>query len=359
MIIASSIHDKGSITFLVDRIKKSLSKLVHHEDKKILLNGSIGIALFPQDATNAKALIEKADTAMYHAKSVGKGVAKFYNPDMDLRAKRELKVESRLNLAIENNDLRLEFQPIIDLELNKAVAAESLLRWKDEELGTVNPDEFIQVAEKSGAINGVGRFVLRESIAQAKIWGHLDDLNVSVNFSCFQFNSPRETLNEVKAILQEANFPARKLQIEITESLMFNNSQEVLHVLQEMVDMNIRLCIDDFGAGYSALNYIHQYPFSVIKIDKDIVMDIGTSKASRGLVVAILSMAKELELDVVAEGVENQETLDFLKKHGCRYAQGFLFSKSLSTRDLLCYLSTSQAILDSHSEESPGEQEKI
>lgn len=355
LIIASSIHDRGSVTFLVDRIKKSLAKLVHYDDKKILLNGSIGIALFPQDASNAKALIEKADTAMYHAKSVGKGAAKFYNPDMDLRAKRELKVESRLKLAIQNKELRLEFQPIIDLELNKAIAAESLLRWNDEELGMVKPDEFIPVAEKCGVINEVGRFVVRESIAQAKIWGQLGDLKVSVNFSGFQFNSPRETLAEVQAALQEANFPASKLQIEVTESLMFNNSQEVLDVLNELVDMDVRLCVDDFGAGYSALNYIHQYPFSVIKIDKDIVMDIGNSKSSRGLVVAILSMAKVLELDVVAEGVEDQDTLNFLKEHGCRYAQGFLFSKALSTRDLIRYLSSSQASMDSDAKPESAE----
>jgi diguanylate cyclase (GGDEF)-like protein len=327
MVIINNLKDLQEASHLA-------SKVIHLFDRPFNLNGhdfqttcSIGLSLFPDDAIDAETLLKRADMALYKVKGNGRNNFSFYEPKMNDEVKRKIAINLRLREAIKNNKLAMYYQPLIDLKTNKIVGAEALMRWTDEELGFVPPDEFIAQAEKSNLIDQLGSFALATAAKQAADWQPLCPLQIAVNFSSMQFRDCAALLEEIQHVLSATNLPADKLDIELTESILINQNNELYSALKTLREMGIEISIDDFGTGYSALSYLQKYSFTKLKIDRSFIIDLTKNKAGQSLVTAIVAMAKALNLQIVAEGIEDSEQLQFLTDLGCEYGQGYLFSK--------------------------------
>lgn len=297
------------------------------DNQELFISGSIGMSIYPQDGVNAQQLLATADTAMYRSKQDGRNTFSFYNAEMSTDLQRTLDLDGRLRQAINNNELELYYQPIMDLATNKIVGAEALMRWHDEKFGFVSPDEFILLAEKNGTIHKLGEFAINQACMQAAEWQAITPLHISVNFSCVQFRYCEPLFKQINDSLIRSGLPADKLDIEITESLLFNHNTDVVDLLNKLQSMGAKLSIDDFGTGYSALSYLQKFPFDRLKIDRAFLQNMQTNDADRALVNAIISMAKALGLKVVAEGIEDQWHADYLIAMHCEYGQGYFYSK--------------------------------
>jgi EAL domain-containing protein (putative c-di-GMP-specific phosphodiesterase class I) len=267
---------------------------------------------------------------MYQAKDAGRNTYRFFTQAMNHRAEERMVLESALRSALEQNQFSVAYQPIIDLGSGAVIGAEALLRWQQPELGLIPPSEFIPVAEETGLIEPIGAWVLKHVCAQMRHWNcaALAPLHVGVNFSSAQCRA--ETLKTlVMGVLKETGLPAEWLTLELTESLLIQDTPEIIETLQSLKDMGIKISIDDFGTGYSSLSYLKRFPVDVLKIERSFVRDISTDSSDRALCKAIIAMAHALNLTVIAEGVETEEQLAFLKACECDMAQGFYFSKPL------------------------------
>jgi diguanylate cyclase (GGDEF)-like protein len=327
MVIINDLKDSQEACSLAN-------KIIHLFDQPFNLNGhdfqttcSIGLSLFPDDADDAETLLKKADMALYQVKANGRNNFNFYEPKMNDEVKRKIAINLRLREAIKNNNLEMYYQPLIDLKTHKIIGAEALMRWTDDELGFVPPDEFIAQAEKSNLIEKLGSFALATAAKQGAEWQKICPLQIAVNFSSMQFRNCAALLEEIKYVLSTTNLPASKLDIELTESILINQDNQLYSALKTLRDMGVEISIDDFGTGYSALSYLQKYSFTKLKIDRSFIIDLATCKAEQSLVTAIVAMAKALNLQIVAEGIEDAEQLHFLSQLGCEYGQGYLFSK--------------------------------
>lgn len=291
---------------------------------------SIGISIYPEDGVDADTLIKNADTAMYQAKEKGRNSYQFFKADMNERAVERQIVETQLRRALKKNQFLLHYQPKVDLTDGAIVGAEALLRWTHRQWGLVAPARFIAVAEECGLILPIGRWVLREACEQAKQWDKagLGLGCVSVNISALEFRR-NDFVAAVRGILRETGLEPDHLELEITESVLMHNAAASIAILKELKDVGVRLAVDDFGTGYSSLSYLKQFPIDVLKIDQSFVRDIGSS-IGNGIVDAIIAMAASLSQHVIAEGVEEQAQLDFLKMHHCEMGQGFLLGRPVS-----------------------------
>lgn len=310
------------------------SKMIHLFNEPFNLNNryfqttcSIGLSLFPDDANDAETLLNRADMALYKVKANGRNNFSFYEPKMNEEVKRKIAINLRLREAIKENKLEMYYQPLVDLKTGKIIGAEALMRWTDSELGFVPPDEFIAQAEKSHLIDQLGSFALKTAAKQAAEWQHIFPLQIAVNFSSMQFRHCAALLAEIKAVLLETGLPANKLDVELTESILINQNSELHFALKTLRQMGVEISIDDFGTGYSALSYLQKFSFTKLKIDRSFLIDIIGNEAGQSLVAAIVAMAKALDLQVVAEGIEDDEQLQFLTQLNCEYGQGYLFSK--------------------------------
>jgi len=302
--------------------------------REIQIGASIGISLYPQHGNNPEILMEQADTAMYEAKQAGRGCFAYFSEELTIAVRKRIALENRLRRAIEQRELRVFYQPQIDIASGRIVGAEALVRWQSPTEGLIAPIHFIPIAEETGLILAIGEWVLRETCRQGQRWkaaGFLP-LTLAVNVSPHQFH--RCNINAlVASVLAETGFPAGQLELELTESGLMENQDKAVEVLNDLRAQGIRLAIDDFGTGYSSLAYLKRFPLDVLKIDKRFIDDIPHFQDDMEITATIIAMGHILGFKVLAEGVETQEQLDFLRKKGCDAYQGYFISKPVPAED--------------------------
>lgn len=300
------------------------------QGNKFSISASIGISFYPRDGKEAEMLIRNADIAMYHAKALGRNNFQYFTQEMNEKVQTRLKIENHLRNALVQNELFVLYQPIVSLKTGHIVGAEALLRWDHPELGFILPSDFISVAEESGMIVSIGEWVLKVACTQMSEW-HAKKLNilyVSVNLSSRQFKQAN-LFEKINVVLAETKLNPAYLAIELTESVIMDNIEENIKTLNKMKEIGILIAIDDFGIGYSSLNYLKQLPLDKLKIDISFIKDITIHVDGAAITAAIIALANKLNLEVIAEGVENHEQLNFLIHHECDEIQGFYFSKPL------------------------------
>jgi EAL domain-containing protein (putative c-di-GMP-specific phosphodiesterase class I) len=271
-------------------------------------------------------LLKNADTAMYHAKALGRNNYQFYSDNMREQALTRSSLENDLRSALENEEMVLHYQPIIDLSNSKTVGFEALIRWNHSKLGLVMPDQFIPIAEETGLIIAIGEWVLRSACHQLKNW-HNDGkmVKMSVNLSARQFLQ-QDLTGTIKDILELYDLPAQYLELEITETMIMRNMNETTRILKELQQLGVSISLDDFGTGYSSLTYLKQFPINVLKIDRSFIRDILEIHDDRVIVNSIIAIAQHMRLDIITEGIELPEQVDYLKNQGCQFGQGYFFA---------------------------------
>ena len=296
---------------------------------------SIGIAFYPKDAGDIEDLLVKADMAMYQAKDQGRNGHAFYGQSMAVRSLGRLELENDLRRAHDNQDFSIQYQPKMDLHSGAIVGVEALLRWHHPRRGLISPETFIPVAEETGLIVALGEWVILEACKQLRAWDAegLGHLTLAVNVSIQQF-AREDFVDSVLQALKSQGVLPQRLELEITESLLMRNVEDTTASMKRFRAAGIALSIDDFGTGYSSLGYLRQFPVNALKIDRSFVRELHTSADDAAICAAIIAMARELELKVIAEGVENDEQLEFLRRHRCDQVQGYLISEPVSAADL-------------------------
>ena len=304
------------------------------EGNEYFVTPSIGISLFPKDGDDAKTLIKHADTAMYDVKDKGKNNFKLFTKEMQHHFYRKMMIEKQLRKALERDEFELYFQPIMNLKTNEIVAVESLLRWNNATLGQVPPDDFIPIAEETGMIIPIGKWVLETAIDQNVRWqkAGYHPFKISVNVSVMQLLDPL-FVNMVKNAVENSELDSTHLVLEVTESIAMYEAGAMIEKLQALKDFGISLSMDDFGTGYSSLSYLKKYPLDSLKIDRSFVTDMMLNEDNKAIVKTIIAIAKQLDLKVTAEGIEGNEEYQFLAKINCDYGQGYGISKPLPAGD--------------------------
>jgi diguanylate cyclase (GGDEF)-like protein len=343
VVLLEDIMQPGDAARVAEKIVADLSRpfqlLRNNENdpepgREIQIGASIGISLYPQHGNNPELLMEQADTAMYQAKQAGRGCFAYFSEELTIAVRKRIALENRLHRAIEQQELRVFYQPQIDIASGRIVGAEALVRWQSPTEGLIAPIHFIPIAEETGLIIAIGEWVLRETCRQGQRWkaaGFLP-LTLAVNVSPHQFH--RCNINAlVASVLAETGFPAGQLELELTESGLMENQDKAVEVLNDLRAQGIRLAIDDFGTGYSSLAYLKRFPLDVLKIDKRFIDDIPHFQDDMEITATIIAMGHILGFKVLAEGVETQEQLDFLRKKGCDAYQGFFISKPVPAED--------------------------
>ena len=339
VVIVEPADDASEMASVARKILAVLAAPFALEGHQLYVSASIGVSLYPFDAQDVATLTRNADTAMYHAKHQGKNRYAVFKAEMELRAQRRLRMEANLRRALQNEELYLHYQPQIDLRSGRIVGVEALVRWNCREMGQLSPSEFIPVAEESGIIVELGRWVLQSACRQAASWckaGLLDSLeHVAVNLSACQARDPG-LMDDIRAILHETQLPHGLLELEITEGVLMDNIHANVELMRRLQDTGIHLSIDDFGTGYSSMSYLKRLPIDQLKIDRSFVHDLpGEGEA---IVTAIIAMAHSLHLKVVAEGVETLRQVEFLRKAGCDNAQGFFFARPMTAAQMTALL---------------------
>ena len=304
------------------------------EGNEYFVTPSIGISLFPKDGDDAKTLIKHADTAMYYVKDKGKNNFKLFTKEMQHHFYRKMMIEKQLRKALEKDEFELYYQPIMNLKTNEIVAVESLLRWNNETLGQVPPDDFIPIAEETGMIIPIGKWVLETATHQNVRWqkAGYNPFKISVNVSVMQLLDPL-FVNMVKNAVENSELDSTHLVLEVTESIAMYEAGAMIEKLQALKDLGISLSMDDFGTGYSSLSYLKKYPLDSLKIDRSFVTDMMLNEDNKAIVKTIIAIAKQLDLKVTAEGIEGNEEYQFLAKINCDYGQGYGISKPLPAGD--------------------------
>lgn len=302
---------------------------------EISVSVSIGIALFPYDGDEPANLLRNADAALGRAKAQGRNISQFFTDDMNATAFERLMLENRLRKALQNNELRVYYQPQVRVGSGHIVGVEALIRWFHPELGVISPAEFIPLAEETGLIIPIGLWALEEACRQVRVWhkaGH-DKLRLAVNLSALQFEQ-ENLISQIKRVLADTGLPVSCLELELTESVVMRNAEETVHRLLELRKLGVSLAVDDFGTGYSSLAYLKRFPLRSLKIDRSFVGDIDRDANSLAIVQAIIALGNSLGIKLVAEGVETSEQLEKLRLQGCEEMQGYLFSRPLPDDEL-------------------------
>jgi diguanylate cyclase (GGDEF)-like protein len=328
IILVSSIVGVNDAITVAERILDVLSEPYTIAGNDIFTSPSIGISMFPNDGLTAEDLLRNADMAMYSAKRGGKQLYKVHSGAMDEAAQRRFKVDVCLRSALEREEFEVFFQPKLDLNNGMISSAEALIRWNNEELGFVSPDEFIPIAEDNGLIVPMGEWVLKTACEQTQHWikSGFAINKVAVNISALQFVRP-EFLSVIKKILAETGLPAAHLELEITESLLAGDTSGAVTRLEELKKIGVELSIDDFGTGYSSLSQLKNFPIDRLKIDKSFISGVTHSEDDAAITDAVIAMSESMRIKVLAEGVETQEQLEFLRQNGCDEVQGYLISR--------------------------------
>jgi len=327
-VLLDSYGSLSSLARLASRVLSKLRLPIMVGDQELVVSASIGISLLPDNAREISTLLSQANMAVQHAKHLGGNTFQFYTDNLQACTLERLQLENQLRKGIEEAQLEVFYQPKLCLADDSLHAAEALVRWRHPELGLVPPGDFIGLAEETGLINPLGEFVLRQACQQARSWQleGLAEVRVSVNISAQQLRQG-SLVSLVRQVLDETGLPARLLELELTESLLLENVESVISTFQQLRSLGILLAIDDFGTGYSSLSYLKRFPVHYVKIDQTFIRDISTNSEDAAITRAIIAMAHGLELKVVAEGVETQAQMDFLKAQHCDELQGYLISE--------------------------------
>ncbi|RTL49533.1 MAG: EAL domain-containing protein [Bradyrhizobiaceae bacterium] len=330
-IIQSETEDPNDAGRLARRIVECIGAPYEFNGQRIVVGCSVGISLAPNDGTSGEKLLKNADVALYRAKTDGRGIWRFFEPEMDAALQRRRALELDLREAMEKEQFEVYYQPIYDLRLDRISGFEALLRWNHPVRGMVSPDQFIPVAEEIGLIIPLGEWVLKRACERAALWP--GDLKIAINVSSVQFRSPR-LVEAVTTALRLSQLAPGRVELEITESVLLTNSAETLATLHQLRTLGIRIALDDFGTGYSSLSYLRSFPFDKLKIDQSFVGDLTADEGSKLIVRAIVSLGKSLGMRTTAEGVRTIQQLNDVAAEGCSEAQGYLFSKPVPDTEI-------------------------
>jgi diguanylate cyclase (GGDEF)-like protein/PAS domain S-box-containing protein len=332
-VLLTDVKDSGASAVVAQKLLEAISQPMLIEGHELYVTTSIGIARSPEDGTDAETLLKRADNAMYRAKEAGRNNFQFTTATSQETTSERLLIERSLHHAIEREEFVVHYQPMTNLLTGSVVGAEALIRWNHPERGLMTPDDFIPIAEESGQILSIGEWVLRTAVKQMKSWhGEHGPLRVAVNLSARQFQQ-RDLTTMIEQVLKEHDYPPELLDIEITESTAMQNADVSLAVMKRLRAMGVRISIDDFGTGYSSLSYLKRFPIDTVKIDQNFVRDLSDASNDGAIITAVISMARALNLRVVAEGVETEAQLAFLRRENCEVVQGFLHSRPVSAAE--------------------------
>jgi len=315
---------------VADRVIDLLGKPLTFAGHEIFVSASIGIAIYPNDGEDADALLKNSDTAMYHAKKLGRNNYQFYSAEMNAELEKNMAIEAKLRRALQKDEFTLNYQPQIDLDTGIISGAEALIRWNPAGSGPISPAEFIPVAEETGLILEIDKWVLHAACRQMRLWYEAGNRRwrMAVNISGLHFRGGK-ILETVDAALKETGLTAASLELEITEGMLMQDVEEAVSTLERLRARGINIAVDDFGTGYSSLSYLKRFPINRIKIDRSFINGVTSDSDDAEITRTIISMAHNLRREVIAEGVETKEQLDFLRGEGCRQVQGYYFSKPL------------------------------
>lgn len=340
VILLSEINQAQDAALSAEKLLQTLSVPYHIDQHELRVTGSIGIIVYPDDGTDADLLLKHADVAMYHAKEQGRNNYQFFEPDLNARLLERQILESGLRRAIEGRELVLHYQPKVDLKSGAIVGAEAFVRWRHPERGLILPGQFVPIAEVCGSIIPIGRWVLREACRQACAWRAegLGLLKVAINVSPPELRD-RNFLHCVERILDETGLDPANLEIELRETVLMQDAQHALEVLDALKAMRVQLALDDFGTGYSSLSHLKHFPIDILKIDQSFVRDLNTDSGANSIVSAVIGMGRNLGMEVVAEGVESREQLTCLRELACPQGQGYFLSEPLTAAEFsrLCH----------------------
>lgn len=322
------------VSTVVEKIQSAITEPYQIDDRELRVTCSIGVANYPDDGKDADTLLANADAAMYRAKETGRDNFQFFTPELNVRAREELVLREGLRTAIARHEFVLHYQPQIDLPLRHIFAVEALLRWDHPTLGLVPPGKFIPMAEQSGLIVQIGDFVLHEACRQNKAWqdAGLPPVTICVNVSARQFEE-RTFVDRVASALHKSGLEAKYLELELTESLLMQDVEQAVATMAQLQEVGVQLSIDDFGTGYSSLSALRTFPVARLKIDRTFIKDLPANAHDRAVTTAVISLGKKLNLRVIAEGVETEEQIRFLRDNDCDELQGFHFSRPVPARD--------------------------
>lgn len=343
-ILMDTPLDAEAINLLSQRVIDAMKEPFQLMSKEIIVTVSIGTAIFPSDDTGIEGLFAKADTAMYEAKAKGRNGFQEYIPGLSIYNADQMSLDNDLRAALRNDEFVLHYQPQICLETDQVIGAEALIRWHHPKRGLLSPFHFISAAEENGLIVDIGRWVMREACRQCQQWNleHDTSLRIAVNISALEFRQC-DFVEQVRGILEETGLPPRNLELELTESMVMHNIGIVQDILQELKRMGVLLALDDFGTGFSSLNYLRSFPIDRLKIDQSFVQGIDHIPANEAIIRAITSLAHNLSMEVVAEGVENDAELAILKACHCNEAQGYCFAKPMQADEVMSWMATRKA----------------
>ncbi|MBC7964132.1 MAG: EAL domain-containing protein, partial [Steroidobacteraceae bacterium] len=328
VIVVSDQSVSDHATLIAGKMLELIAQPFRIDGHELVITCSIGISIFPRDGEDVQSLIKNADVAMYRAKEQGRNTFQFFTGEMNARSLARMTMEKYLRRALENDELLVYYQPKVSLATGLITSMEALVRWQHPEMGMVPPANFIPLAEETGLIETIGEWVLKTACAQNKAWqdAGLAPLTVAVNLSVRQFRQ-QNIAGLIGQLLLETGLDPRYLELEITESMVMQDVERVTAILKELKDMGISLAMDDFGTGYSSLGYLKRFPFDKLKIDQSFVRDITSDPDNAAIATAVIAMAHSLHLKVIAEGVETEGQLNYLRSHGCDEMQGYYFSR--------------------------------
>ncbi|MGB7846412.1 MAG: EAL domain-containing protein [Candidatus Acidiferrum sp.] len=334
IVLLTAVGEIADAGVVAQRVVKDIAAGFVIQGRSLTVTCSLGVSLFPDHGTDMDALVKHADVAMYSAKGLGRNNFQFFTPEMNTQVQEKSTLENSLRKALENKELFLVYQPQVDFSTGDIIGAEALLRWRHPELGLITPDRFIPVAENTGLIIPIGEWVLRTACLQALQWQSegFPPLTVAVNVSPVQFRQ-KAFPELVQRVLDETGLSPEYLDLELTEGLIISSPEVVLSAFHELKEMGVKLSIDDFGTGYSNLSYLRHFPVHKLKIDRSFIRDLASDPDDASITSTIISMARSLNLKVIAEGVENEGQMSFLRAHDCDEYQGFYFSKPLPASD--------------------------
>jgi diguanylate cyclase (GGDEF)-like protein len=338
-LLLPGVHNAAEAARVAQKLLEAVRRPFELHGRELFVTTSIGISLYPEDGVDAESLIRSADIAMYRAKEQGRDRFQLHAPAMNAQAVERMGLEHGLRKALAQEQLVIHYQPIIEVATGRIHGTEALLRWRHPELGLVPPDDFIDLAEMTGLITPMGPWILEEACGRTRAWqrGTRFYFSIAVNLSARQFQE-RDLVSQVKRALQSTGLEARFLELEITESVAMQTAENTLRTLRELKALGVRISIDDFGTGYSSLAYLKRFPIDTLKIDQSFVSDIGTNAEDSAITSAVIAMAHGLGLRVVAEGVEREEQLEFLRRQRCDHYQGYLFSRPLAPDEVAALL---------------------
>lgn len=344
VVVLPQVEDMKTVAVVARNILRAMGRGFRAGPQDLFLSTSIGISLYPHDAQDAESLLKFADAAMYRAKEEGRNNYQFYRPEMNLRTRDLLIMEGNLRKAMEEDQLQVFYQPQFDLRNGKLVGFEALLRWNHPEHGMVSPGEFIPLAEETGLIVPLGHWVLQTVCRQARDWqiqGYTP-VRFAVNISAREFRQP-DFIDHVDAVLEESELDPHWLELEITETIAMRNFEDTIMTLTDLKIRGVHLAIDDFGTGYSSLGYLKRFPISKLKIDQSFVRDIDRDQNDAAIAGSIIALGRNMNMEIIAEGVETEEQSRLLREKGCHQGQGFLFSPAVPAGEAQDFLTRKKA----------------